>query len=464
MDLKTQFDALLQAQRNEAYPLLQDRKNRLLALKNALQKNPYPLVEAINLDFTHRSAEESLFLEIFPAIQAVKYCLAHLKSWMKKRKRHVAWTLQPASAYIMPQPLGVVGIMVPWNYPIYLALVPALYALAAGNRVMIKMSELSAHTGLALQGFIERAGLSKHIVVVNGDVEVAKVFSTLPFGHLLFTGSTQVGRMVMKAASANLTPITLELGGKSPAILSKTMNKSYFNRLFMGKFFNAAQTCVAPDYLLVPTGWEEQIEQEFSVFLRDYYPNLLGNDNYTSIISPEHKQRLMDLLADAKAKGARVVEPGDFESPLSKMPMYLLFDVTDDMLVMQSEIFGPLLPVLTYSNFAEAISRVNQAANPLALYYFGEDKAEINQLCTQTLSGALTINDTIMHVAIDDLPFGGVGSSGMGQYHGQEGFDTFSKLKAVMVQKRLSPMTWLYPPYGKLLRLVLSKVGGIKLK
>jgi len=462
MDLKMQFLAMQAAHSGNRYPSLCERKNWLLTLKKALQKDAQTLAAAINKDFTHRSVEESLFLEIFPTIQAIHFCLGNMKRWMKDRRRKVSWLMQPAHAYLSPQPLGVVGNISPWNYPLYLSLVPAIYALAAGNKVMIKMSELSPNTGLALQTLIQSIGLEKQLVIVTGGVDIAKEFATLPFGHLLFTGSSKVGKQVMRAASDNLTPVTLELGGKSPAILSKTMNPAYFKRLFMGKLFNAAQTCVAPDYLLIPTGWENKIEVEFKNFINLHYPQLMANADYTSIISASHKQRLMNLVEDARAKGARVVVFGESTDDSSKMPMYLLFDVSNDMQVMKEEIFGPVLPVCSYNNISQAIDIINADTNPLALYYFGEDKDEIELIKKTTLSGALTINDTIMQVAIDDLPFGGVGHSGMGRYHGQEGFDSFSQLKPVMVQRRLSPISFMYPPYGKFFQFFLSKIGGIK--
>lgn len=464
MDLDSPFKALQIEYQINPYPSLHDRKKVLQTLKKGLQTKAYELAEAINKDFSHRSVDETLFLEIFPTIKAISFCLKNTKKWMRRRRRSVSWLFFPASAYVMPQSLGVIGNIVPWNYPVYLALVPAIYALAAGNRVMIKMSELSTNTGLALQAFITSLGLERFICVVNGDVEVSKKFAALPFAHLIFTGSTAVGKLIMKAASDNLTPVTLELGGKSPAILTSSMNPNYFKRLFMGKMFNAAQTCIAPDYLLIPAGWSDKIEAELRSFLDTYYPKLMNNDNYSSIISPDHKERLLNLVEDARSKGARVVQFGELEPDSQKMPIYLLFGVTGGMKVMQEELFGPILPVITYNTLIEAVEYINARPNPLALYYFGENRAEKRFLQSRTLSGAFTVNETVMHIAVDDLPFGGVGHSGMGQYHGQEGFDTFSKLKPVMVQKRLSSVTWLYPPYGKLMNLFLSWIGGIKIR
>ncbi|WP_298625262.1 coniferyl aldehyde dehydrogenase [uncultured Legionella sp.] len=464
MDLKSQFEALERQYKLNPFPALKERKNILLAIKKIVQQEAYTIAEAVNKDFTHRSTDETLFLEIFPTIRAIDYCLKKMKHWMKKRRRNVSWLFLPASAYVIPQPLGVIGNLVPWNYPVYLSIVPALYALAAGNRVMIKMSELSTHTGLVLHSLFHTMGLDNFIQVVNGGIDVSEQFSELPFGHLMFTGSTRVGKLVMKAASENLTPVTLELGGKSPAILSSTMNINYFKRLFMGKLFNAAQTCIAPDYLLVPEGWDRVVEAEFKKFIHVHYPELMSNDNYSSIITSDHKARLLDILDDARLKGARIVEFGTEKSRSNKMPMYLLFNATNDMKVMKEELFGPVLPVLNYKKFDDAIAYVNASPNPLVLYYFGESKQEKEDIQIRTLSGALTINDTIMHVAIDDLPFGGVGHSGMGQYHGPEGFNTFSKLKPVLVQKRFSPCVLLYPPYGRLMKLFLTCIAGIKTK
>ena len=464
MDLMTQFKKMQLGYRANPYPSLEDRKKSLLALKKILQNEAYSLTESISKDFTHRSEQESLFLEIFPTIKAINFCLKNMKYWMQKRPRKVSWMFMPAHAYLAPQPLGVVGNMVPWNYPVYLALVPAVYAIAAGNRVMIKMSELSVNTGSVLASLIQSSSLEGYIQVINGSVEVAKQFASLPFGHLLFTGSTPVGKSVMKTASKNLTPVTLELGGKSPALISPSMNPKYFKRLFMGKLFNAAQTCVAPDYLLIPSGWREKVKKEFKNFINTHYPDLMNNEHYSSIISETHKQRLLELIKDAEYKGAEVIEFGELNPSSSKLPIYLLFGVTQDMRVMQEEIFGPILPILSYNSLNEAVEYIGSHPNPLALYYFGEDSIEQEFIQTHTLSGALTINDTIMHIAIDDLPFGGVGFSGMGQYHGQEGFDTFSKLKPVFVQSRFSSIPWFYPPYGKLMNRFLAIIGGIKIR
>lgn len=460
-----QLDAIFEGYKNKSqlfpYPSLVTRKETLKQLKKALQENADELAMAVSQDFSHRSKEETLLLEIFPVINAIDYCLGHCKSWMAERKRKVSWLFKPAYAYLLPQPLGVVGIVAPWNYPLFLALVPAVYALAAGNRVMIKMSELTPQTAKLLNDLIQKMKLNDYLFIMDGDVEVAKKFVSLPFGHILFTGTTEVGKKVMKAASENLTSVTLELGGKSAAILSHSMRMDYLKRLFMGKLFNAGQTCVAPDYLMVPKGWENKITVLFSQLIDEYYPKLMANDDYSAIISNDHKDRLLDLIEDAKLKGADIEQFGDLKAKGRKIPFYLVFNLNENMRLMQEEIFGPILPVVTYDDFDEALAYINAKPNPLALYYFGEDKREMKKLRRGTLSGALIINDTLMHVAIDDLPFGGVGYSGMGCYHGQEGFDSFSKLKPVFVQRKFSSATWFYPPYGKFLKIFLQKFVGI---
>lgn len=447
----------------EPYPSLSCRMENLRALKQLLQEHASELADAITQDFSYRALEETLLLEVFPAINAINYCLKQVRKWIKPRKRQVAWYLKTSKASVTAQPLGVVGIMVPWNYPLYLAIVPLAYALAAGNRVMIKLSELTPHTGKLLASLIEKTPELKALVIlVNGGVDIAKTFATLPFGHLLFTGSTAVGKEIMATASKNLTPVTLELGGKSPAILSTTMKPHFLKRLFMGKLFNAGQTCIAPDFLLIPKSFETSMQASFSDFMAAHYPHFSDNANYSNLISQQHVERLDALLADAEAKGARIVRYGDRVG--RRFPVYLLFNVDASMRVMQEELFGPLLPIVGYETFDEAISLIKSMPNPLALYYFGEDKQERELLQRHILSGALTVNDTIMHIAVDDLPFGGIGQSGLGQYHAQEGFEMFSQMKPVFIQGRFSPITWFYPPYGTLLRLFLRYFAGIKLK
>lgn len=461
-------DIFQQHQRNfqvSRYPEISIRKKRLLALKTLLQHNSEVLVKAVSSDFSHRSGDETLFLELLPSVKAINYCIKNVSTWSKARKRKVPWHMKLAKAYLQPQPRGVVGIMVPWNYPIYLLVVPLAYAVAAGNQVLIKCSELTPAVGATIQNlFNEVACLDEAITIINGDVECSKAFSALPFAHLLFTGSTAVGKEVMRAASQNLTSLTLELGGKSPVIVAPSAKRDYLNRLFMGKLYNAGQTCIAPDYLLVHKQWADEIEPLLSAFIEKHYPNSATNRDYSHIISLEHADRLVDLVCDAEAKGARVIQWGKSQELLQKFPITLLLNVNKSMRVMQEEIFGPIIPVITYTSFAEVLDVIDTFSSPLALYYFGSDKLEITHLQFQTLSGALVINDTLMHIAIDDLPFGGVGDSGMGCYHGQEGFDTFSQIKPVFKQKSLAPISWFYPPYGKLIQFFIRHYAGIQTK
>lgn len=460
-DLSESFFLMQKAVSQDPYPSIKTRQTHLRVLKQLLQDYANEFVKTISEDFSYRASYETLMMEIFPAINAINYCLKHIRQWSKDQKRSVSWLFKPAYAYLSPQPLGVVGIIVPWNYPLFLAIEPLAYALSAGNKVMIKCSELTPRTGHLLERLIQNSVLKGPVEVINGGVEVSKAFSSLAFNHLFFTGSTGVGKQIMATAAENLTPITLELGGKSPAIISNTMKSGYLKRLFLGKIVNAGQTCVAPDYLFIPEGWQEKITEAAEKFISTHYPNLPSNLDYSSIISSQHKKRLLELLKDAEEKGGRLVQVGD-ETEENKMPFFLVFNVKSNMRVMQEEIFGPILPVLTFTQFNQVIDQINKLPRPLVIYYFGEEAEEKSCLKTETCSGALSINDTLTHVAIDDLPFGGVGQSGMGEYHGREGFNTFSQLKPIFVQRRFAPVTWFYPPFGGVIRSFLSLIVGIK--
>ncbi len=356
------------------------------------------------------------------------------------------------------QPLGVVGIIVPWNYPLYLAIGPLIGALAAGNRVMLKMSESTPATGQLLKDLLAQVFTEDQVAVVLGEADVGIAFSRLPFDHLLFTGSTSIGRQVMRAAADNLTPVTLELGGKSPAIVSTSVPlEDAAERIAFGKTLNAGQTCVAPDYVLVPKDRLKGFVEAYRQVIQRFYPQLADNPDYTSIINPRQYARLQDYLDDAQARGARLL-PLFEQGQDRRMPHYLLLDVTDEMRVMQDEIFGPLLPVVPYDDLQQALAYVNARPRPLALYYFGYNKAEQQAVLENTHSGGVCLNDTLLHVAQDDLPFGGVGPSGMGHYHGHEGFLTFSKAKGVFVKQRFNAARMIYPPYGKALQKLVYRL------
>ena len=365
---------------------------------------------------------------------------------------------QPASAKVVYQPVGVVGVIVPWNYPLYLAMGPLIGALAAGNRVMLKLSEYTPATGRLLKDLLGRIFPEDMVAVVLGDAEVAMGFSGLAFDHLLFTGSTHVGKQVMRAAADNLTPVTLELGGKSPAIVSAGVPlKDAARRIAWGKTLNAGQTCIAPDYVLVPHERVDGFIEAYRQAVLDFYPTLADNPDYTAIISERQLARLEHLQTDACEKGARLM-PLYAQGQGRRMPHALLLDVNDQMQVMQDEIFGPLLPVVAYSTLDEALAYINSRPRPLALYYFGYNKAEQQRVLQDTHSGGVCINDTLLHVAIDDLPFGGIGQSGMGRYHGHEGFLTFSHAKGVLSKQRWNSSLAIYPPYGRSLVRLIQKL------
>jgi acyl-CoA reductase-like NAD-dependent aldehyde dehydrogenase len=372
---------------------------------------------------------------------------------MKPQKKSPSIWFRPGRARIIPQPLGVVGIIVPWNYPLFLAISPLAAALAAGNRVMLKMSEFTPRTGELLAELIARHFTADDVAVVLGDAAVGADFARLPFDHLLFTGSTKVGHDIMRMAADNLTPVTLELGGKSPVIVGPDYPlEKAAERIMVGKLLNAGQTCIAPDYVLLPAGREQEFVDAARTVVARCFPAMATTPDYTSIINERHYQRLQGYVSDAQERGARI-EPLSMaaaDATQRKLPPLALLDVNDDMRVMQDEIFGPLLPVLPYADLDAAISYVNRHPRPLALYYFGHDGAARDRVLNETVAGGVTVNDTILHIAQEELPFGGVGPSGMGQYHGIEGFRTFSKQKAVFYQSGLNGMALFNPPYGAL--------------
>lgn len=456
------LQSLLEQQRRafqaDPYPSAADRVQWLDALHRLLASNQQAIIEAISADFGNRSADETRLAEIMPSLHSIHYARRRLRRWMKPSRRSVGLAFQTASAKVVYQPLGVIGIIVPWNYPLYLAIGPLIGALAAGNRVMLKMSESTSATGLLLKDLLAQVFPEDQVAVVLGEADVGIAFSRLPFDHLLFTGSTSIGRQVMRAAAENLTPVTLELGGKSPAIVSANVPLAdAAERIAFGKTLNAGQTCVAPDYVLVPRARIEGFIEAYRQVIRRFYPQLSDNPDYTSIINPRQQARLQDYLDDAQARGARLL-PLFEQSQDRRMPHHLLLDVTDEMRVMQDEIFGPLLPIVPYDDLEQALAYVNARPRPLALYYFGYDKAEQQTVLERTHSGGVCLNDTLLHVAQDDLPFGGVGPSGMGHYHGHEGFLTFSKAKGVFIKQRFNASRLIYPPYGKALQKLVYRL------
>lgn len=451
--LEQRFEALRAAAMREPNPDWPARARRLAGLEALLRDNLAELAAAISADFGHRPEDETRLIELFPALCAVRHARRHGKRWMRAQRRATSLWFLPGRSRVLLQPLGAVGIVVPWNYPVLLAVAPLANALAAGNRVMVKMSEIAPRTAALFARLIAERFAPEELCVVQGGVEVAQAFVALPFDHLLYTGSTQVGASVMRAAAANLTPVTLELGGKSPAIVGPEYPLAHAaERILVGKTLNAGQTCIAPDYVLLPAGREPEFIAQARRVVSECYPDFARTPDYASIVNGRHFARLVELLEDARAKGAGIVNlsaSGSEPDPASRcFPPLALTGVTDAMRVMREEIFGPLLPLVSYRDLGEAIAFVNARPRPLALYVFDRDAANVERVLGQTVSGGVTVNDTLLHIAQEDLPFGGVGPSGMGLYHGREGFETFSKKKAVFYQSRLNGLALFKPPYG----------------
>lgn len=428
------------------------RIRRLDKLHNMLIENRARIIAAISKDFSNRSASETELAEISTVLDGIAYYRKRLKKFMKPQRRHTPLTVMPARVEVHCQPVGVVGIVVPWNFPLFLGLSPLVGALAAGNRAMIKTSEFAPAIGELLKELLAEIYAEDEVAVFTGGVEVATAFTQLPFDHLVFTGSTTVGKIVMHAAADNLTPVTLELGGKSPAIIHPEYPlDEAATRIGFGKGFNAGQICVAPDYVLCPRDKVNAFATAFSDAMSKSYPSLRENDDYTAIITERQKERLEGYLKDAEEKGAEVIRINPKNEDFSgtrKMPLTIVLGATDDMLVMQEEIFGPILPVIPFDALEDAISYVNDRPRPLALYYFDWDKSRGDDMLTLTHSGGVCINDTLSHVGVDDIPFGGIGPSGMGHYHGEEGFRTFSKAKGVVRKGKINTLAFVAPPWG----------------
>ena len=430
-------------------PSREVRLDRLQRLEALLERDAEKFARCISEDFGGRSQAEITIAETLSVQGAAKHARHHLKQWMKPRRVATGLRYLPGRCQLRPQPLGVVGIISPWNYPLLLSLSPLVGVLAAGNRAMIKPSELTPAFSEALSAGIADFFAPEEVAVITGDTEVGKAFAALPFDHLVFTGSTEVGRLVAQAAAKNLTPVTLELGGKSPAIIDESCDlAAIIDRFCWGKLLNAGQTCIAPDYALVPRGQMNSFAAAVKAGMRRLYPGLPASADYTSIISERHKERLLALVEDARRLGATVIDVAEDDTVSRKLGPKILLNVTDGMRVMKEEIFGPLLPVVGYDSLQEAITFVNRRDRPLALYWFGTDRAHREQVLAQTISGGVTINDTLLHLVQDNLPFGGVGPSGQGHYHGGHGFRQFSKEKPVFLQGGLSGIELFHPPYG----------------
>lgn len=415
------------------------RREALNLLLESILRNQDLLIGSVAADFGQRSSYETRLLEIFPLVDEIRYTKRHLRNWMRTRSVGVNWQFRPSRTKIIYQPLGVVGIIGAWNYPILLTLSPLVGAVAAGNHVMMKPSEIAPATANAVCQIISEVFPPEYVTVVSGDVEVASAFSSLPFDHLLFTGSGRVGRQVMKAAAENLTPVTLELGGKSPALVHRSYPISVAaDRICSAKFWNAGQTCVAPDYVLLPSTKLEEFVHCAKNAIAKRFSGVISSAEYTHMISQSAWHRMQCLVEDARRSGAQVIQPNAIETDASAengvFPPTLMIGVKDSMRVMREEIFGPILPIVTYSSLYEALTYVNSRPRPLALYYFDRDRERIRKVLEQSVSGGVTVNDCIFHLPQHALPFGGVGASGMGAYHGFDGFTTFSRKKGVLLQ------------------------------
>ena len=460
------LEALLRDQRHaylrEPYPSWETRATHLRALRKLMLDNRDALADAMNADFGQRAKQEVLLAEFLLLKEEIDAALKHGKRWMKTQRRSTNKWLRPARAKVVPQPLGVVGIIAAWNYPVLLAAGPLVSALTAGNRAIIKMPELTPRTSALFELLIGQTFSRDHVAVVNGDAAFGAAFSAQPFDHLLFTGSTRVGHEVMRAAAAHLTPVTLELGGKSPAIIGAHARFHHaVDNLVAGKTLNAGQTCVAPDYVLVPRGKEQAFIERARERMAKMYPGFAHNPDYTSIISAGHFARLKRLADEAQAAGAQLHALTDAapDAASRRFPPIAVTHAPDHCALMQEEIFGPLLPVIPYDTLDDAIAWINARPRPLALYLYADDARTIERVTHETIAGGMAVNETLMHLACESLPFGGVGASGMGAYHGYEGFVTFSKMKPVLTQARLNARGWISPPYGKrvdaLLKLML---------
>lgn len=441
-------------------PSREYRVEQLIALKEALLSHQDTLITALNEDYGQRAKHDSLIADIFPCVMNINYTIKHLKKWMKPQRRHAGLLLSPAKVAVHYQPLGVIGIMVPWNFPVMLSIGPLISALAAGNRAMIKLSEFTPATNTVLREMLSSIFDEKTVAIIEGESDVAAKFSALPFDHLIFTGSTTIGRHVMRAAADNLTPVTLELGGKSPVIIGDDMPiDTAVERLIFGKCLNAGQICVAPDYVFCP----ENKVSDFITTYQQQFTKMYGNGStsadYANIINETQHTRILNWLDDAVAKGATVVSANDqaIDRTTRQLPTQLVTNVTDDMQLMQEEIFGPLLPIMPYKELDHVIQYINDRSHPLALYIMSFDQTIQQTLLQKTHSGGVCINDTIMHVAADDAPFGGVGDSGMGHYHGKEGFLTFSKAKTVLSRGKLNTGKLVHPPYGGFIQKMMLK-------
>ncbi len=454
------------AQQKQAYlryplPTAKERIDRLARLKRILVKYQDQFADAINQDYGNRSVGETKIGELLTCLEHIKYYSKHLTDWMKPSKRHVGIIHQPAKAWVQYQPLGVVGIITPWNYPLLLSIGPLICALAAGNHAMIKISSSSATFGAVLEKALAEGFPQELVAVVNGGGKISDDFSHLAFDKMIFTGSTNVGKTVMAAAAENLVPVILELGGKSPVLVHPSIDLAdVAQRLAVGKLWNAGQTCVAPDYVFLPRGKTAEFLDHYQACVEEMYPSIAHNQDYTSIINDKQYNRLQGYLEEARDQGAQIISfnpQNEDVDAVRKIAPTVLTGVTPEMQIMQHEIFGPILPIMEYDQIDEVIAFINSRPRPLALYYFDFDQARADYVAQRTHSGHFGQNTVLTHVAQDDLPFGGVGASGMGKYHGPEGFFSLSHERSVMSNPKLYSLKFILPPFNKPIHKLISK-------
>ena len=442
---KTAFDA-------SPYPELKTRRDKLIKLRKQIIRYQDVIAKAISQDFDSRSIEESKLLDLLGSVLEAEHAIKHVHRWMRSSKRHAELLFFSNKLRVEYQPKGVVGVIVPWNFPVYLALGPLVAAIAAGNRVMIKLSEFTPETNAVLRRMLKEIFEENEVAVFGEEIVDPAQFTNLPFNHIVFTGSPAIGRIVMRSASEHLTPVTLELGGKSPALVTRNYPiADAAKRILHGKATNSGQICVAPDYALVP---QESI-QEFVIeckknFIAMFGGNISKNPDYTSIINDRHQKRIQEILADAQEKGAQIIECSayDVEKDGRRMPVHIVLNCSPQMRIMKEELFGPVLPVVSYDTLDEAIKYIKADERPLALYCFSHSSSELDTILKQTHSGGVTINDWGWHVVNHDAPFGVIGNSGMGTYHGEEGFRELSHAKTVFSRHRFFPTQLFYAPYG----------------
>jgi len=436
-------------------PAARERMEKLEVLKDVILESSEIIADAINRDFGYRSIHETVLMEVLPTVSTIKYCRRNLRKWMRPERRSAGLMLMPASVRVAFHPLGVVGIIVPWNLPLALSVGPLAYAVAAGNRAMLKMSPRTPAFNGVLASIVSEVFYEEEVTLFEGGLNVSKAFASMPFDHLFFTGLTKTGREIMTAASRNLTPVTLELGGKSPVIIDESMPmKTAVERVLWGKSMNAGQICMAPDYVLLPGNRVESFVEEYGRRYEKLYP---GGQDVTCIVDEEHMARIETFLEDAREKGAIIVRAGDDPVDNRAISTRLILNVTDDMALMKEEVFGPLLPIVPYERLEDAIAYVRSRPRPLAIYVMSQDKAFIKHVLDGTVSGGVAVNDSVVQFIADDAPFGGVGPSGMGRYHGREGFLAFSNARTVFRRSgRFNPIKMLHPPYGGLFQRIIE--------